>query len=311
MTKTIHQLFQEFTYECEFARKVQPETLRGYIQSFTIFSKYTPELTLQDLHPNTITNFFRILHQRKRIVGKGIIKTGIRDSTVASYRSKLSVFFTWLVDHHYIPINPLTQMSFPAPSYTDRKFLKRIDLEKIITAVHLHTEFNIMLFKRNLALFSLLLYCGLRKGELLGLQVRDVDFNRRMLTIRGETSKSGTTRLIPMHSVVVRQLKDYIDTRRHYTTPYLIVSLMRDDALTAEGLKHFIEKIKDLSGIHFHLHQFRHTFAVNFLKSSNNIFKLRELLGHKDIRMTLPYLRCIPREELRGDIEGLQLENFL
>jgi integrase len=72
-----------------------------------------------------------------------------------------------------------------------------------------------------------------------------------------------------------------------------------------------VKSVSKRAGVKFHLHQFRHTFAVNFLKSTNNIAHLMQLLGHKDIRMTMTYLRCLPTEGMRGGIESLTIEDFV
>lgn len=311
MRKTLEQLFQEFLYECEFVKKVRPETLRGYSTTFQLFKKLLPEFSLETLSPGTITRFFKILQERKRIVGKGIIKVGIKKSTVATYWGKLSTFFQWLAEKKYIKVNPLREMHYPSPVYEDRKYLKKEEVEKIITAIHVHHNNNDLYLKRNLALFYLLLFCGLRRQELLQLQIRDIDFERKLITVRGDTSKSGRTRVIPLHSTTIMYLKDYLTTRKRYTTPYLIASSSQDEHLTVNGLKHLIQKLQDCSGVQFYIHQLRHTFAVNFLKTSNNVVKLKQLLGHRNITMTIIYLRCLPTNELRGDIENMNIDTLI
>ncbi len=311
MKKTIHQLFDEFLYEAEFVKKVRPETLRGYRTTYTTFINFSPGVSLYNISAETITQFFRTLEERKRIVGKGIIRSGIKKSTVATYRGKLNVFFQWLSSRGYIKSNPFTGMKFSNPSYENREYLQKEQIEKIVTAIHINQSEKILLFKRNLVLFYLLLFCGLRREELLLLKVRNIDFERKVVTIEGETSKSRRTRQVPLHSTTIMHLKDYLLERKQFTTPYLIVSSKRDDQLTGNGLKHLVANLRKLSGIPFHLHQFRHTFAVNFLKTTNNIFKLKLILGHKDIRVTMLYLRYLPVDELRGDIEALRIDTLL
>lgn len=311
MKKDFQQLFDEFIYECEFVRKIRPETLRGYTQAYKTFVKLLPVVSLSQINASSITSFFKILQERKRIVGKGTIKTGIKKSTVASYWSKLNVYFVWLVTKGYIKENPFRGLKYPSPSYDDKKYLHKDEIEKILTAIHLNTNGNILLFKRNLVLFHLLLFSGLRKEEVMLLQIRDIDLERKMITVRAETSKSGKSRQLPLHTETLMHLKDYLLERKKYTTPNVIVSNKADSKLTYDGLKHLINKIRTASGVPFYLHQFRHTFAMNFLRSTNNIFKLKTLLGHKDIRVTTIYLRCMPPEEMRGDIETLNIENFI
>lgn len=298
-------------YESEFVKRARPETLRGYRYSFTTFSKLVPEMSIDHISPTVITKFFKILQERKRLVGKGVVKTGVKKSTIASYWTKLNVFFDWLVNKRHIIKNPFDELPYPVPSYDNKKYLHKEEIEKIFTAIFLSRTNDLLLFKRNLVLFHLLLFCGLRKEELLHLQVRDVDLERKLLTIRAETSKSGASRQIPIHSTTYLHLVDYLQERKKHTTPFLIISTGRDDKLSYHGLKHLVEKMKQLSGVSFHLHQFRHTFAMNFLKSTGNIFKLKTLLGHKSILATTVYLRCMPPEELRRDIESVNIDTFM
>ena len=311
MRKDLQQLFNEFLYEAEFVRKVRPNTLLGYLNTFRLFIKIVPDASLNTLSSASLTEFFKVLQKRQRVVGKGHIKTGLKKSSAASYWSKLNMFFGWLLLKGYININPFDKLSYPTPSYDDRKFLKKEDIEKIITAVHTHHDNNIFILKRNLVLFYILLFCGLRREEVMLLQIRDIDLEKKILTVRGNTSKSGRSRQLPLHSTTLMYLKDYLATRSKYTTPYLIVSSKQDKALALDSLKGLVNKIKEHSGVSFYLHQFRHTFAVNFLNSSNNIAKLKQLLGHKSIAMTMIYLRCLPVDELRNDIETMSIDKMI
>lgn len=308
--KQLIELFEEFISESQFVRRIRPETIKGYRLCFETLLKVVPGISLNTLTPETLTNFFKLLHERKRVVGKGEIRSGIKKSTQASYWSKLSAFFTWLEQRKHITRNPFRAMRCPTPSYEDRKFLQRTQIEKILAALHQHRS-GTLVFKRNLVIFYLFLYCGLRKEELMYLQLGDVDFEHKVLTVRAETSKSGKSRKVPLHPTVILHLKEYLAEREHCKTPYLVVSSQRDDRFSYEGLKHLVERIKKVSGVNFHLHQFRHTFAVNFLKASKDLSKLKQLLGHSDIKMTAIYLRNLPVDEMRHDVATMNIHEFI
>jgi integrase/recombinase XerD len=308
--KNIQQLFEEYVMESRYSRRVRPETIRGYQQAFASFMKVVPDVCFETLTPATITRFFRILEHRKRIVGRGIVKVGVKKSTIVTYWSKLFNFFEWLQIREHIKINPFRQMQYPRVEYADRRFLSRQDVERIISAIHSKSS-SLFLLKRNLTIFYILLFCGLRREELLLLQIRDIDMERKMLTVRAETSKIPRTRHIPIHSQLWLHIKDYLRERKEYTSPFLIVSSKGDNRLSYEGLNNLVAVLKRQSGVSFHLHRFRHTFAVNFLKTSNNIAKLKQLMGHKDIRMTMVYLRCMPPEEMTADIENMSIDEFI
>ncbi len=313
MKKELLQLFAEFIKEEEFSAKLSSETLRGYRSSFDLLLKIMPTATLGTISPKTMTEFFTRLEKRERIVGKNIRKKGIKKSTIATYRSKLNKFFEWLKNNRLLKENPFTKMQYPSVSYEDKKFLKKEDVEAILTAIDLKIDWrNPLVQKRNAAIICTLLCCGLRKSELLGLKVYDIDLGRKILTVRAEVSKSKIDRTIPLNSLVIRKLEDYIYERKKegYSTSYFFVSNNRDDKFTKDGFKHLIDFLKRESGVNFHAHQFRHTFAITLISNNSDISKLKQLMGHKDIRMTASYLRYIPTNAMRGDVESITIDNL-
>lgn len=311
MSKDIQQLFSEFIYECKYLRNNRKDTIRNLNSVFDLFVNISGVTTLENLSSHTIKRFFQNLQERERIVGKGIKKTGVRPSTIISYARRLNSFFNWMVKMKHLKDNPLADVSLPKLSYEDRKFLCKEDVEKILTSLYLHNLDKPMIFKRNILIFHILLFCGIRSGELLGIQLTDIDVEARLLKVRAETSKSGRTRLIPLHPTIIAHLRDYLRERTSYKTSYLLVSLMHDDGLTKDGFKHLISEVRKRSGVKFHPHQLRHTFAVNFLKSSNNLAKLQQILGHQSIIMTTAYLRCLPPTEMKIDIDSMYIDNFI
>lgn len=311
MQHDIRKLFNEFIYEQEYIRHSRPETIRGYHQVFNMFSRLTPESDPEVISPQSISRFFKLLHERKRVVGKGVIKVGIRPSTVILYHSRLMCFFEWMHRYTYISMNPFRTVKVRREQNTDIAFLSKHHIEKIIAAAYLHYETDTCIQTRNVLIIYLLLFCGLRKGELLGLQVRDIDIHKKVLTVRAEHSKSCRMRMIPLHSTILIHLKRYMQLRMRYTTPSLLVTMRGDHGLGMNGFNNLIKSLGAQSGVRFHAHQFRHTFAVNFLKTNNNVVKLKQLMGHTNICMTLVYLRCLPVHELRGDIENMRIDDFV
>lgn len=308
------QLHQGYLTEQRFVARLSPVTLRGYAESFALLVALMPTITATQLTPGAMTEFFRRLETRPRPSGTDTEKVGVKASTVATYRSKLNPFFGWLKANGHIHANPFEGIPYPRVEYEDRKYLDRAAVERIFAALVLTANWRSRFqWKRNIALLSTLLYTGMRKGELLGLRVTDLDLERLEVTIRGETSKSRLRRVIPMNSKLCLALEDYLETRRSRSlrSEFLFASSSLDGQFTADGLKHLVEQIKRLSGVTFHLHQFRHTFAVNFLNRGGDIAKLKQLLGHRDIRMTSAYLRCLPTSAMRNDVEGVSLDALL
>jgi site-specific recombinase XerD len=295
MKKTLQELHHEFMEEYEFVAKRSPATLYGYRQVFKMFIKLLPSVTLENVTTETVKEFFRLLETRKRQVGKKFICTGIKPATAHTYRNKLSVFFDWLVIRKHVKENPFKFMPIPRIEPDTIKYLRKDKIERIYAGINFNINWpNNFIRKRNDIIISLCLCCGLRRKEMLGLSLNDIGLKRKVLAVRPKVSKTRRGREIPINSFLLQRLIDYLEERRkyNYKTHYLVMSGAKDNQLTVHGLKHIITKLVDETGVRFYLHQMRHTFAVNYLLNTNDVIRLKQLMGHCDIRMTAR-LHCL------------------
>lgn len=309
---TLQEYFEEYILECRYSRRLREATLRGYRETLRNFSVIMPEVIYPDMLSVKILNlFFERLHNRKRTVGRNAYQTGIRASTVKTYWHKLNAFFEWLRIRKVIKSNPLATIQPPDVTYDDKRALQRNEIHQIISAITLH-QIDPFLKKRDLLMVSLLLFCGLRKTELLSLHINDVDMGKRVLTVRGHISKSKRTRQIPIHPMLYVHLQEYLKERRKgkLLTPYLIVSHRQNRGLSTHGMKHWVARLKTISGVAFHLHQFRHSFACNLAQQNVNAIKIQKLMGHADLRMTEQYVRSLTVDDFREDINQMSIDSL-
>lgn len=309
----LQKLFDEYISFCTFTRTLRPQTIIGYKEAFKHFIKLMPSVTTtHSITSENMNYFFKKLQTRERVVGKGEKRVGVKPSTIMSYWRRLNSFFTWLKENGHLDVNPLPKNRPPEPQYNDKKSLSKSELEKILGAIDLHSK-NLLILKRDKVIFYLLFYCGLRKGELLSLQIRDMDFTRGKIIIRGLTSKSKRTRELPMHPTLELHLRDFISERnkKGYKSEHLIVSNNNDRKLSVHGLKHWVDRMNKIAGVKFHLHQFRHTFACGLGSQGIGSYKLQKLMGHTDLRMTERYLRSMGVEDLRDDVNRLDIDNLM
>jgi len=312
--KNIRELHRDFISYCVNARLLRKATIRGHVAAFNNFMNlFNNELTLSDLTVETMEIFFERLNTRERKVGKEKIAVGVKNSTVGTYWSKLNTFMEWLYKRNHIAANPFEQLEFPKIQYDDRRYLDKQELEKIFTAVATRQWANNFVRKRNWAIFMVLFCCGLRRGELLGLKVLDIDLDHKMLVVRAATSKSRLDRTIPLNVQAFLALTDYLEERakKGYHNTCLFVSDNMDHEFTKDGLKHTIQVLKQISKVHFFSHRFRHSFAVNMRYQGADISKIKDAMGHVKIDMTSRYLRCVPAESMRKDIEAISIANAL
>ncbi len=304
----ISALFSEYIKECKYTACLRSETIRGYIAVFTLFQKVMPEITSADLlSKESINEYFKRIETRDRKLGNKIV-SGVKKSTIKTHWAKLNVFFKWLKENNHITENPLKGIKSPRVSYDNYQRLEDDELNKIYSAI-VNNSTNSLMMRRDTLMVSLLLYTGIRKGEFISLQLKDIDFYKKLITIRGETSKSKKTREIPIHPTLLFHLRNYLDERKRlgYKTEFLIVSLTKDRKLTKEGLKHWVNRIIEISGVKFHLHQLRHTFACKLTEAGTPTASLQKLMGHIDIRMTSKYTRSLMAENMGLEISKISL----
>ncbi len=143
------------------------------------------------------------------------------------------------------------------------------------------------------SLLAVALHTGMRRGEILNLRWQDIDFSRK--TIEIVRSKNGEKRMIPMSTFVYNTLKNI--KVRDISGKVFPVS-------TSSLRAAFEKTLKKISVDNFHFHDLRHTFATRLVQNGVDLYKVKELLGHKTISMTMRYTHHYP-ESLRSSIDVL------
>ena len=135
---------------------------------------------------------------------------------------------------------------------------------------------------------------GLRLGEILGLRWKEnIDFQREIIRITN--TKNGEVKALPMNATVNQTL---MRVRRNPDSPYVFCG--KDGRPYQDIRKSFYTALKKSRIINFRFHDLRHTFASQLLMSGSDINTARELLGHKDLRMTLRYSHLSPDHKKRA-----------
>ncbi len=129
------------------------------------------------------------------------------------------------------------------------------------------------------------LHTGFRAGELLSLTWKEVDFTKRLLTVHSAYAKNGERRSIPMNDVLHATLKE-VRIKHSVRGP---VFLNRAGTSYRSYRTAFENAVVKASITDFHFHDLRHTFASRLVMAGVDLPTVKELMGHKDIKMTLRY----------------------
>ncbi len=158
--------------------------------------------------------------------------------------------------------------------------------------------------EQDAAIFLTAAFTGLRRGELLALHWRDVDFARQAIRVRTSyaegaltTPKSGKVRSVPMAPDVAKALAK-LGQRPEWTGDDDLVFVGQGGGyLDGRALRRRYDsalKRADLRKLRFH--DLRHTFGTRMIAKAD-IRRVQEWMGHADIQTTMKYLHYAPREE--------------
>ena len=198
--------------------------------------------------------------------------------TIDNIRRILSSFFSWLEDEDYIVKSPVRR-------------IHKVKTCKTVKETYSDEALELMRDEcdgiRDLAIIDMLASTGMRVGELVKLNIADVDFDKRECIVLGKGNKQ---RKVYFDARTKLHLKKYLDSRKDGNEA-LFVSLQKPhDRLLISGVEIRLRELgKKLSIPKLHPHKFRRTLATTAIDKGMPIEQVQQLLGHQSIDTTLQY----------------------
>lgn len=230
----------------------------------------------------------------------------------SSKRSKFACFraFTmWLKTTGRIDHDPLEGVIRPPKEELLPRAARQVDIEKVFGYLERQVEEALSLSAsegyqaaRDLAAFSLMLDSGLRVGEVVGLDISDIDLEEGSALIRN--SKTNRERYVIFGKKVKGNLKLWLKVRSALGIPDRITALFVSGwggwkrCRTSTFRKALVEYCQTAGAGRFSCHQLRHACASLSISNGVDPERLRQQLGHRDIAMTARYFR-MPNEGRR------------
>jgi len=153
-----------------------------------------------------------------------------------------------------------------------------------------------------------LLDCGLRLGELMGLTMADLDLATEQLRVFGKGRKE---RFVPFSGPVRRTLLKYLSRRHAITSDN---SLWVDETgvqFSRDGFNSFLRRLEKRTKIRLHAHKFRHTYASQYIANGGNPAYLQRLLGHTTPAMTNRYIHLFDSDARNDHRQASPVANLL
>ena len=198
--------------------------------------------------------------------------------TVDNIRRNISSFFSWLEEEDYILKSPMRRIH----KIKTKQAVKEIISDEIIERLRDNCK-----CLRDLAMIDLLYSTGIRVGELVGLNISDINFEERECVVYGKGDKE---RRVYFDAKAKLHLQNYIESRVD-NNPALFVTLDAPyDRIKISGVEIRIRELgRKLDIEKIHPHKFRRTMATRAIDKGMPIEQVQKILGHSQIDTTMKY----------------------
>ena len=198
--------------------------------------------------------------------------------TVDNVRRNISSFFSWLEEEDYILKSPMKRI---------HKIKTKQPVKEIISDEMIERLRDNCKCVRDLAMIDLLYSTGIRVGELVGLNISDINFEERECVVYGKGDKE---RKVYFDAKAKLHLQNYIEGRQD-NNPALFITLDAPyDRLKISGVEIRVRELgRKLQMDKIHPHKFRRTMASRAIDKGMPIEQVQKILGHSQIDTTMQY----------------------
>lgn len=198
--------------------------------------------------------------------------------TIDNIRRILSSFFSWLEEEDYIVKSPVRRIHRVKTAEAAKRVLDDEQLEALRDGCDT---------KRDLAIVEMLASTGMRVGELVRLDIEDVDFSERECVVTGKGAKQ---RPVYFNARTKLHLKDYLDSRSDSNAALFVSFDKNATRLTIGAVEDRIRSLGRSCGAgRVYPHLFRRTLATQAINKGMPIEQVQRLLGHARIDTTMHY----------------------
>lgn len=205
-------------------------------------------------------------------------KHNVSKTTIDNVRRIISSFFSWLENEDYISKSPC-------------KRIHKVKIGKVVKETYSDETIELIKQsinnKRDLAIVEILISTGIRVGELVRLDIKDIDFENRECVVLGKGNKQ---RKVYFDAKTKIHLQQYLNSRKDYNEALFVSLLKPNNRLEISGVEIMLRKIGKKIGLDkVHPHKFRRTLATKAIDKGMPIEQVQHLLGHSKIDTTLEY----------------------
>ena len=234
------------------------------------------------------------LRQKIRLFLKKLNEMDYTKKSTSRKIASLRSYFKFLIENEFITKNPMVTIKTPKIRIEESlpKFLDLPDIEGIFKKLKNKQLFKSRKSDRFYLIVRLLYATMARVSELCNIRIRDIDFERGYIRLRGKGNKE---RIVPIDQTTLEIFKDYLKGRNSYDSEDFLLVNTRNNKLNPRVVQGDIKTIRDKCGFPkskiITPHVFRHTGATHLRRQGMDISELQDILGHSNPNTTRIYAK--------------------
>ena len=276
------QYIQTFLDNLQFQKRYSPHTIISYKNDITNFFDFLdnqyPETSISEISASFVRTWLASLKEKE-----------MESKTINRKISALKSCFNYFLKQGLLLNSPMSTIFSIKTKKRLTQFISEKEMITLFKDVEFNDDWN---GKTNLLIFQLLYNTGIRQAELLNLKENNLDIGNGNLKVVGKGNKE---RILPISSVLLQQLKQYINEKR--------IELLNADLeillVNQKGKKLYPKYVYNVVFKYLALittidkkspHVMRHTFATHLMNRGADINAVKELLGHSSLAATQVYM---------------------
>nr|WP_315222447.1 tyrosine-type recombinase/integrase [uncultured Flavobacterium sp.] len=276
--KTNKEAFRDYL---QLEKKYSDHTVNGYLADVLAFEEFNKVCFEQE-------NIEKVNYSQIRSWIVSLVDAEISNVSVNRKMASLKSFYKFLLKTKQIEVSPmLKHKSLKTPKTIQIPFSEK-ELADLMQTINNPSGFEEV---RDKLIIDLLYTTGIRRAELIQLQVQNVDLSSSVIKVLGKRNKE---RIIPILPIIVQQINVYLGQRLNMENiiddEYFFISqkgLKLSESFVYRLINSYFSRVSEK--VKKSPHVLRHTFATHLLNNGADLNSVKELLGHSSLASTQVY----------------------